>query len=65
MQTNLRPDKGIVWPTDLEGLSRLNKAYFVEQFLRTELFKQRCKRKEKGGTVWMNGLSKFQLWVIE
>ncbi|XP_060554285.1 uncharacterized protein LOC132715308 [Ruditapes philippinarum] len=60
-----RPDKGIVYPKTMNNLSDVDKAYYVEQFLRSEVFRQRCLRKYQGSTTWMNGLSPFQLWVLE
>ncbi|XP_045165370.2 uncharacterized protein LOC123529208 [Mercenaria mercenaria] len=60
-----RPDKGIVWPETMDDLSKVDKAYYVEQFLRSELFRQRCLRKYQGSNKWMNGLTPFHLWVLE
>ncbi|XP_060555788.1 uncharacterized protein LOC132716512 isoform X2 [Ruditapes philippinarum] len=60
-----RPDKGIVYPKTMNNLSDVDKAYYVEQFLRSEVFRQRCLRKYQKSTTWMNGLSPFQLWVLE
>ncbi|WAR01972.1 hypothetical protein MAR_008530 [Mya arenaria] len=59
------PDKGIRWPSVTDGLSRETLAYYVENFLCSQLFKTRASRMVTGSSTWMNGLSQFQIWVIE
>ena len=65
LQTLPRPDKGIVYPKAMANLSNVDKAYYVEHFMRSEVFRQRCLRKYQASKTWMNGLSPFQLWVLE
>lgn len=62
---NVGPDRGIIWPRTMNELNRQYKAYFVEQFLKSQLFRQRFAWKHQGSNTWMKGLSPFQLWVLE